>query len=282
MYVTGPAMSEEYPSRRAPPLPRFTARSGRVVDWIRMKGFDDSTYGESFADVYDDWYDDVSDVEATTALVVELSRRGTVLELGVGTGRLAIPLARAGCTVVGIDSSSAMLDRCRAKIAELGSSPSPELILGDMVEAQPDRGFDSVLIAYNTVFSLPSAERQQSLFDAVARRLNDGGTFVIEAAVPDPARPAGGTVGVRSMHADRVVLSVDVHHPDDQRVDGQFVEFTGSGGVRLRPWSIRYLSPAQLDGMAERAGLRLHDRWEDTARSPFVSDSPTHVSVYTR
>ena len=274
-------MPEEYP-RHPVSVAGFTAGSGDVVDWTRMKGFDDSTYGESFADVYDDWYEDVSDVEATTNLITELARGGSVLELGVGTGRLAIPLARAGCAVVGIDSSEAMLERCRIKASRLLPDRPIELILGDMVDSQPDRRFDAVLIAYNTVFSLPSAERQQNLFEAVAARLSDGGTFIIEAVVPDPQRKAGGTVGVRSMHADRVVLSVDVHHPDDQRVDGQFVEFTESGGVRLRPWSIRYSSPDQLDRMAVRAGLRLRDRWEDMSRSPFVADSPTHVSVYTR
>lgn len=249
-----------------------------MVDWGRMKGFGDSTYGDSFADVYDDWYDDVSDVDATTALVVELSRGGSVLELGVGTGRLAVPVARAGCAVTGIDSSAAMLERCRTKAGDLAL----ELIEGDMVDAQPNRPFDVVLIAYNTVFSLTTPGRQQALFDAVARHLSEGGSFIVEAAVPDPQRKAGGTVGVRSMHADRVVLSVDVHHPDEQRVDGQFVEFTEAGGVRLRPWSIRYSSPEELDRMAERAGLRRRDRWEDMGKAEFVADSPTHVSVYTR
>ncbi|MBM3828346.1 MAG: class I SAM-dependent methyltransferase [Actinobacteria bacterium] len=243
-----------------------------------MKGFDDATYGDSFADVYDDWYDDVSDVDATTTLVDELARGGHVLELGVGTGRLAVPLARAGCAVVGIDASEAMLERCRAKSGDL----TLELILGDMIEAQPDRTFDAVLVAYNTIFSLTSAERQQALFDTVARRLSDGGAFIVEAAVPDPRRKAGGTVGVRSVQADRVVLSVDVHHPEDQRVDGQFVEFTPTGGVRLRPWSIRYSSPEELDQMATRAGLRLRNRWEDMGKTVFAADSATHVSVYTR
>jgi hypothetical protein len=79
-----------------------------------------------------------------------------------------------------------------------------------------------------------------------------------------------------------VVLSIDLHHPDAQRVDGQFVELSETGGVRVRPWSIRYATPAQLDDMAFRAGLRLTHRWENTAEVTFASDSPTHVSVYTR
>lgn len=243
-----------------------------------MKGFDDSTYGDAFADVYDDWYDDVSDVDATVRLVSRLAGGGTVLELGVGTGRLAIPLARSGCRVVGIDSSAAMLDVCARKCGE----SSIDLIRGDMVTDPPIGPFDAVLIAYNTIFSLPTPERQAALFAAVASRLSPTGAFVVEAAVPDPQRAAGGTVGVRSMHADRVVLSIDLHHPDEQRVDGQFVELSETGGVRLRPWSIRYATPAQLDDMAIRAGLRLTHRWENTSEVAFASDSPTHVSVYTR
>lgn len=275
MYTMPSAMVEEY-SAGHDSAPTTGAWWTERVD--RMKGFDDSTYGDAFADVYDDWYDDVSDVGATVALVHELAAGGSVLELGVGTGRLAIPLAQRGCRVVGIDSSAAMLRACAAKQGDVALS----LIHGDMVDDLPSGPFAAALIAYNTIFSLPTPERQGALFAAVAERLAPSGALVVEAAVPDPQRKEGGTVGVRSMHADRVVLSIDVHHPDEQRVDGQFVELSESGGVRLRPWSIRYTTPAELDAMASRAGLRLTHRWEDTSRSPFVSDSPTHVSVYTR
>lgn len=243
-----------------------------------MRGYDERSYGEGFADVYDDWYRDVSDIEATVARMVSLAGAGgRVLELGVGTGRLALPMADAGLTVTGIDSSPAML----AKLTERDRSGKVEVVCGDMVDALPDGPFDAALVAYNTIFNLLDATTQQRCFAAVARRLVPGGAFVVEAFVPEDS-PAATTsdVSVRSLAADRVVLSVTVNTPEDQRADGQFVEFTERGGVRLRPWSIRWATPEQLDAMAAAAGMTLIDRWEDMAMTPFDDDSPAHVSVY--
>lgn len=246
-----------------------------------MKNFDDSTYGDAFADVYDDWYANVSDIPATVATLRDLGGEGRYLELGVGTGRLALALASTGARVTGIDTSAAMLERLQANAARLPSAASPvKTILGDMIEDLPAGPFDLVIIAYNTVFSLRSRLRQEQMFTEVSTRLARDGVFVIEAAIPDPQRPPGGTVGVRSLSADRVVLSVDLHDPDAQTVDGQFVEFTESGGVRLRPWSIRYCHPTELDAMAGAAGLTLRHRWSDMSRNPFDESSSTHVSVY--
>ncbi|MFM7127516.1 MAG: class I SAM-dependent DNA methyltransferase [Actinomycetota bacterium] len=243
-----------------------------------MKDFDDSTYGDAFADVYDDWYATVSDIDATVATLRHLGGQGRYLELGVGTGRLALALAGTGARVTGIDASRAMLDRLAEK--NDASGPHLDVVHGDMVDDQPPGPFEVVFIAYNTLFSLRSRRRQQALFDMVATRLAPGGSFVVEAAVPDPQRPAGGTVGVRSLSADRVVLSVDVHDPTERTVDGQFIEFTESDGIRLRPWSIRYCSPAEMDDMARAAGLELRHRWSDMQRSPFDETSSDHVSVY--
>lgn len=245
-----------------------------------MKGYDDSTYGDSFADVYDDWYDDVSDVQATIATLLQLGQSGPFLELGVGTGRLALALAATGVEVTGIDSSPLMLERLRGKSLE--QKIHLTAIQGDMVDGLGDERFPVIFIAYNTIFSLQTAQRQEQLFHAVANRLCDGGSFVVEAIVPDPQRPAGSTVGVRSMRSDRVVLSADVHDPSNQHVDGQFVEFTESGGVRLRPWSIRYSYPDELDQMALQCGLRLKHRWTNMSQEPFTEQSETHVSVYSQ
>jgi hypothetical protein len=151
-----------------------------------------------------------------------------------------------------------------------------------MVDDIPVGPFAAIFVAYNTIFSAQTYARQQTLFANVASRLAPGGVFVVEAIVPDPQRPAGSTVGVRSMKADRVVLSVDMHDPDAQHVDGQFVEFTEAGGVRLRPWSIRYSYPHELDDMAATVGLRLSHRWVNMNQEPFTSDAETHVSVYTQ
>lgn len=244
-----------------------------------MRGYDDSSYGDAFADVYDDWYGEISDVAATTAMLADLAALcgdSRVLELGVGTGRLAIPLAAKGLDVAGIDSSPAMLSRLAAK-------PGGELVVtlvGDMAEDLPDGPFAVVFVAYNTLFNLPSAERQLACFRAVAARLTRGGTFVVEGFVPDTGTKPESQVSVRSVTADRVVLSVSTSDPADQRAEGQYVDITESDGVRLRPWSIRWATPEQLDAMAAAAGLTLVERWETFAGSPFGPDSPRHVSLY--
>lgn len=239
-----------------------------------MDRFHDSSYGDAFADVYDDWYAGISDVEATVATLAALADGRPVLELGVGTGRLAVPLAAAGADVTGIDTSTAMLDVLATKQSAVRA------VQGDMVDDLPAGPFGLAFVAYNTFFNLVTAERQAACFRAVAGALDPGGMFAVEVAVPDPDRPAGGTVAVRSMAADRVVLSVDVHVPEQQRVDAQLIELTEAGGVRLRPASIRYAAPAELDAMAAAAGFELAARWEDFSQAPFVADSPQHVSVY--
>lgn len=241
-----------------------------------MHGYDDHTYGDAFADVYDDWYAGLDDVDATVGALARLAGDGPVLELGVGTGRLAVPLAATGLEVHGVDTSEAMLARLRAR-------PDGHWVhvrRADMVEGLPLGPFRLVFVAYNTVFNLRTEQRQRACFAAVAARLTPGGCFVVEAFVPDPNRPAGSTVGVRSLHADRVVLSVDVHRPEEQTAEGHFVEISEAGGVRLRPWSIRYATPAQLDEMATAAGLRLAERWADWAGTPFDERSERHISVY--
>lgn len=254
-----------------------------------MRGYHDASYGDSFADVYDDWYADITDVDATTDTLDMLATRadptgagGTrILELGVGTGRLALPLAARGHTVHGIDSSERML----AAMAAKPGGASVVAHLGDMVDdiataAEQGGPFDVIFVAYNTLFNLLAVERQQACFVSAARHLAPGGAFVVEAFDPTTPHDRTADVGVRSITADRVVLSVSTSDPATQRAEGQYVEFTEAGGVRLRPWSIRWATTAQLDAMAAAAGLEVVDRWEDFNRRPFAVDSPTHVSVY--
>ena len=244
-----------------------------------MRGYDSTSYGDGFADVYDDWYADVTDVDATVARMVEVSGpKGRVLELGVGTGRLAIPMADAGLQVVGIDSSPAMLAKLEER-TDTGNS-SVVTVCGDMVGQLPDGPFDACLVAYNTIFNLLDVDTQRRCFSEVASRLRPGGCFVVEAIVPDDEAPKGQNVSVRSMSVDRVVLSVSDHHPAEQRTSGQFVEFTESGGVRLRPWSIRWATPAELDEMAADAGFRVERRDADMAGAAFGDDADHHVTVY--
>ena len=244
-----------------------------------MRDYERNTYGDAFADIYDDWYHGVSDIESTVAALGSLAGRGAVLELGVGTGRLALPLAalgrEKGFSVSGIDASEAMLAKLRAH-------PDQSLVttlLGDMVDDLPAGPFSLVFIAYNTLFNLTDPDRHLRCFEAVSAVLESGGHFVVEAFVPDPP-PAGSDIAVKELSAHKVVLSVTVNEPASQRAEGQFVEFTEAGGVTLRPWAIRYATPAQLDRCAETAGFRLATRWETFDGTPFDDGSPRHVSVY--
>ena len=242
---------------------------------VIVRGYTSSSYGDAFADVYDDWYREVSDIEATVSLVGRLAGDGgTVLELGVGTGRLAIPLAHAGMRITGVDTSRRMLERLAA------SDPDCEVVVvcGDMVDDLPDGPFDVVLVAYNTLFNLESAPRQSACFAAVAARLAIAGAFLVEAFVPVPH--SGSQVSVRSMTADRVVLSASSHRADDQTAEGQYIEITEGGGIRLRPWAIRWSTVEQIDEMARHVGLVPGERWGDVDQRPFTTDSERHVTIY--
>ena len=246
-----------------------------------MQRFTATSYGDAFADVYDDWY--CADSAPTVALVARLARRSRarharVLELGAGTGRLAVPLAARGLHVVALDASAAMLDRLRQRDPD----GTVQVVTGDMVDDLPAGPFDAVLVADNTLFNLEDATRQQACFAAVAARLAPKGSFLVEAFVPDDPPRGGSAVAVRSMTADEVVLSITVHAPADQRAEGHFVRLADGEPVRLRAWAIRYATPAQLDAMAAAAGLTLLERWSDATGAPFGTSSAGHVSRYGR
>ena len=252
-------------------------RPAGTVD--EVEGYADNTYGDSFADVYDDWYGTVSDIEATTAAVAVLAAHRPdlpVLELGIGTGRLALPLAAAGIDVVGIDASRAMLDVLERKAPATGV----RWLQGDMVDDLPPGPFSVVFVAYNTLFNLRTALRQQQCFAAVAERLAPGGAFVVEAFVPSTTEDVRDAISIRSLTAGRVVLSVSRSDPSTQTADGQYIDITEAGGVRLRPWSVHWSTPAQLDAMASTVGLHLAERWADFAQAPFTPSSERHVSVW--
>ena len=252
---------------------------GRIVPVVQ--GYDSTSYGDGFADVYDDWYADLTDVDTTVARIVELAGPGgRILELGAGTGRLAVPLAEAGLHVTAIDASDAMLERLRRRGEESGVGDRLVIVRGDMVAELPAGPFDVALVAYNTLFNLVDDGAQQACFHSVAERLGPDGVFVVEASVPDDEVPASADVSLRSMSADRVVLSITDHRPDDRRTWGQFVELSESGGVRLRPWSIRWSAPAELDDMARRAQLERAERYATMAGAPFDDESGTHVTIY--
>jgi SAM-dependent methyltransferase len=187
--------------------------------------------------------------------------------------------------VTGIDSSSKMLER----LAFSDPHRTVTTVLGDLVDDLPEGQHDVVVAAYNLLFNLTTASRQQECFDRVAEVLAPGGSFVVEAFVPrhgradgDPTeRARGSQVTVRSMTADTVVLSASVHDAEAQTAEGQFIQISETGGVRLRPWSIRWAEPDELDAMAARSGMSVHQRWGDYDRRAFDASCDRHVTVYT-
>jgi SAM-dependent methyltransferase len=243
-----------------------------------MDGYRPDSYGERIADVYDELFGEVTDVAANVAFLDSLPTRrpARILELAVGTGRLAIPLAAAGHDVTGIDVSAAMLEQLRAADSEQRVTA----VLGDMVDDLPAGPFDLVFVAFNSLFMLADPNRQRACFEAVSRVLAAGGAFVVEAFVPwDPPR-GGSHVEVRSMTVDRVVLVANLTDPATQIVTGQFVELIDGRPVRLRPYVLRWSQPGELDEWATAAGLQLAERFADVEREAFTDDSPFHVSVY--
>ncbi|MET0727038.1 MAG: class I SAM-dependent methyltransferase [Acidimicrobiales bacterium] len=246
-----------------------------------MEGYDASTYGDRFAEVYDDWYGDITDVEACARHLAALAGGGPALELGIGSGRLALPLVRRGVAVHGIDTSPAMIEQLRAKP---GGEDIP-VTLADMADLSvlgPAR-FTLVFVAFNTLFNLPSEAQQRRCIAGAAALLTPAGALVIEAFVPaDPvAGSAEASVTPRRIHADEVVLTVSQVDHRAQTISGQHVHLRESG-TRLRPWHLRYATPEQLDTMAGAAGLELVDRVADWDGGPFDESSSVHVSTYRR
>jgi SAM-dependent methyltransferase len=239
------------------------------------EGYDAATYGDQVADIYDLLY---RADEAAIACLAGLAGAGPVLELAIGTGRLALPLAATGLAVHGIDASAAMVDRLRAKP---GGADIPVRI-GDFVDVDVAGEFSLVFVAFNTFFVLLSPDDQARCFANVARRLTRRGRFVIEAFVPDPSRFVRGEhVEVSSFGAEALRVSMSRHDARTQRTSSLVMSIS-EAGVRSWPVYLRYSFPAELDGMAAGAGLHLEHRWSNWEREPFAADSAAHVSVYAR
>ena len=202
---------------------------------------------------------------------------GRVLELGIGGGRVALPLTRHGITVEGIEASQAVLDRLRA-------TPGAESIpvtLGDLADVPVDGAFGLVYLVWSGLFHLPSQARQVDCFRNAARVLAPGGAFVIECFVPGPAQFDRG-VEVNTVTEESASMTLTRHDPVAQRIFTQRVRFGDGRKVRMFPVAMRYCWPSELDLMAELAGLRLRERYADWSRAAFGADSRSHVSVYER
>jgi SAM-dependent methyltransferase len=239
-----------------------------------MKGLTLSTYGESIADMYDDLH--AINPDAAVALLAELAGEGPVLELGVGTGRLALPLAACGLEVHGIDASEAMVAKLRAK----PGAERVKVTMGDFSSVRAGEDFTLAFVAFNTFFALSTLSEQRACFTSVGSQLRQGGKFVLEVFFPDVARfPQGQALRTGRIEVDRVVLEATRHDRLMQTLDAQLVVIR-NGDIRLVPMKLRYAWPSELDLMAELAGMRLVHRWASYTKAPFTDTSPQHVSVY--
>lgn len=239
---------------------------------------DPEAYGRAIAADYDSLYDDTLDTEGAVACLAELAAGGPVLELGVGTGRLALPLAARGLAVHGVDSSPEMIALLRAK----AGGPDLPVTVGDFADLDLSEDFALVVLAFNTIFALPTQEAQVACFAIAAQHLRPGGRFVIEAFVPDPTRfTQGQMVRTYAIGVDQVILEVGEIDPAVQRMTTTKVRL-GPDGIRLYPANHRYAWPCELDLMARLAGLRLDRRFAGWDRAPFTGASTHHVTVYER
>jgi SAM-dependent methyltransferase len=216
-------------------------------------------------------------LKATVDCLVELSRGGAALELALGTGRVAVPLAARGVRVAGIELSTDMLAVLRSK----PGASSITAVEGDMAVTFVEGDFSLVYLVFNTIMNLTSQDEQVACFENAARHLRPGGRFVIENIVPALRQLPRGNSGVAfAMTDDYVGIDdfIDRTHKQiswsrhfNRRSDGSFSEFTAP---------FRYVWPAELDLMARIAGMTLEHRWAWWDRSPFTGDSLSHVSVW--
>lgn len=237
-----------------------------AYDESRAAGYDRS-HAARFADA------DTA-VETLASLIPGEGARA--LELGVGTGRLALPLASRGVEVWGVDNSPAMLERLRAK----PGADRLHVVEGDFADVGSlvDGQFDLVFIAFNTLFELPSQDAQVRCLAGMADRLRPAGALVVEAFVPDVTQ-LDQTVAVTEIGDDFVRLAATRHDPPTQTTVTQYMTVR-PGALDLDSWTIRYATVPEIDLMAKLAGLRLRDRWGGWRREPFTAASSVHVSVY--
>ena len=228
-------------------------------------------YEESAAEMFDS-----AVVDPVIDLLVEIAGSGRALELGIGTGRIALPLAQRGVPVHGIELSKAMVARLRAKRGgeDIG------VTIGDFATTTVDGTFSVAYLVFNTILNLTTQAAQVACFRNVAAHLEPGGCFVIEVGVPDLQRlPPGETI--RAFHASETRWGFDEYDVANQGLTSHHFEIV-DGRVERERSSIpfRYAWPSELDLMAQLAGMRLRERWSGWKREPFTSDSRKHVSVW--
>ena len=226
-------------------------------------------YDESAAEMFDP-----AVVDPVIDFLVEIAGSGRALELGIGTGRIALSLAQRGVPVHGIELSKAMVARLRAK-------PGGEDIgvtIGDFATTTVDGTFTAAYLVFNTIMNLTTQAAQIACFRNVAAHLEPGGCFVIEVGIPDLQRlPPGETI--RPFHVSKTRWGFDEYDVAIQGLASHHFEMV-DGRVERLSIPFRYVWPSELDLMAQLSGMRLRERWSGWKREPFTSDSRKHVSVW--
>jgi SAM-dependent methyltransferase len=242
-----------------------------------MEGYGPATYGDAIAEVYDEWYGPgLMDPAEAVDLLAELAGSGRALELGIGTGRVALPLAGRGVSVSGIDASEEMVARLREKPGGAGIP----VTMGNFADVAVDGSFSLIYVPFTTLFALDTQAEQIRCLRNVAGHLLPDGHFVMDAFVPDPSRFQNRqSVTAQRIDLGSVVLDVGHHDSVQQRIESSHVVLRPDG-VRLYPVSVRYAWPAELDAMALAAGMDLQARYGGYDRRLFDSSCVRHVSVY--
>ena len=207
-------------------------------------------------------------VGATVDFLVELAREGAALELGIGTWRIAVPLAAQGVRVHGIDLSPDMVAQLRAKP---GGGEIP-VTIGDFSASRVGETFSLAYLVFNTINNLTTQDAQVACFESVAAQLEPGGCFVVEVGVPS-GKP------LRVFALSETHVGVDEYDAATQRLVSHHFSLV-DGRWELRSIPFRSVSPAELDLMARLAGMRLRERWSGWTREPFTAESRRHVSVW--
>jgi SAM-dependent methyltransferase len=232
-------------------------------------------FGEKVANTYDssEMFDPAV-VEPCVAFLAELAGDGAALELGIGTGRIGLPLSKRGVRVHGIDLSSAMVARLRAKPGAQHVGVS----LGDFATTKVDGSFTLAYLVFNTIMNRTTQHEQVACFQNVAAHLEPGGCFVIEVAIPELRRLSPGET-VRPFTISATRLGFDEYDVANQGLISHHYRIEGER-VEVVSIPFRYLWPSELDLMALIAGMRLRERWSGWQREPFTSESTKHVSVW--
>jgi hypothetical protein len=241
-----------------------------------VRGYHPSiSFGHEVAESYDDYLR--GDEDETVDFLDEIARGGPVLELAIGTGRIALPLATRGLQVDGIELSPAMVEQLRRK----SGGDQIAVTIGDFADVPVEGRYRLIYVVFSTLFNLLTQDDQVRCFENVAKHLTDDGLFLIEAGLPSDFMHGNQYVRAERVEVAEVMLDVARYDPVTQTLEESHVSLTREG-IRLFPIVTRYAWPSELDLMARIAGLRLVERWSGWKREPFTGSSTRHISIYGR